>query len=253
MLGHFSYMSFTQSVVFYDALYADKDYGGEAEYVVALAAKMGHPVRSVLDLGCGTGRHSAEWKKLGFNVYGVDANKDMVREALAKGIPCSHARIGELNLPDRFDLAVSLFHVVSYITDSRELIKSFERIWDHLVPGGLLIFDAWYSPAVFHLRAMPRVKWVESSSGTVIRIADPVERTTENIVEVQFDFFYSHQGDLSKYREQHKMRHFSIPEIRTLSTQSGFEFCGVEELLTGKEPSPDTWSVCYTLRKPYKA
>ena len=43
---------------YYDLLNRDKDYDGEVEYVAGLLRRHSkRPVRSVLDVGCGTGSH----------------------------------------------------------------------------------------------------------------------------------------------------------------------------------------------------
>ena len=44
----------------YDATYRDKDDAAECDAALALAAKFGDgKIKTVLDLGCGTGRHAA--------------------------------------------------------------------------------------------------------------------------------------------------------------------------------------------------
>jgi len=57
---------------YYDVLYQDKDYAGEADFVLScLVRRQGEP-RTLLDLGCGTGRHGLEMARRGVSVTGVD-------------------------------------------------------------------------------------------------------------------------------------------------------------------------------------
>jgi len=234
----------------YDALYASKDYRAEAEFVVSQARAQNPKLSNILDLGCGTGRHALEWMQMGYEVTGVDISPEMVTEARTKGLTCHLSSIAELDLGQQFDLVVSLFHVFGYIRDNEELISSFRRVQEHLRPGGLFLFDAWYSPAVLRQRALPRVRWAGNGNGTVLRVADPVERPNENLVEVRYDYM---QSTGEKFREQHVMRHFSIPEISLLASFTGFELWRTMELLTCREPSTDTWAICYVLKKPLPA
>lgn len=55
---------------------------GEADLVEHLLADRGG--RTVLDAGCGTGRVAIELARRGFDVVGVDADPDMLAEAVAK-------------------------------------------------------------------------------------------------------------------------------------------------------------------------
>src|SRR5215475_3395300 len=72
---------------YYDLLYRDKDYAGEALYVQSLLARHGKPRGAVLDLGCGTGRHALELARLGFAVHGIDASPRMIAHARGRGPP----------------------------------------------------------------------------------------------------------------------------------------------------------------------
>lgn len=71
---------------YYDVLYQDKDYAGEADFVLScLVRRQGEP-RTLLDLGCGTGRHGLEMARRGVSVTGVDMSATMLemgRQALA--------------------------------------------------------------------------------------------------------------------------------------------------------------------------
>ena len=67
----------------------------------------------------------------GFNVHGIDLSEDMLKiaELRRKGkedkLSFSHSNISELNLNKKFDVVVSLFHVMSYQNSNDELIKCF--------------------------------------------------------------------------------------------------------------------------------
>ena len=68
---------------YYNLLYQDKDYAGEAEYVRSLISRHFPQARAVLDLGCGTGRHDLLLAQMGYEVTGVDQSEEML--AIAKG------------------------------------------------------------------------------------------------------------------------------------------------------------------------
>src|SRR5450432_1981030 len=63
---------------YYDLLYRDKDYAAEASYVRSLIGQHCPAATSILDLGCGTGRHALLLAEHGYRVTGVDGSPDML-------------------------------------------------------------------------------------------------------------------------------------------------------------------------------
>lgn len=89
---------------------------GTVTEVDSLLELTGLPVgASVLDVGCGPGRHSLELASRGYEVVGVDISAtfvDLAREAATeRGITTAQFEVGDarnLNYSDRFDLVISL-------------------------------------------------------------------------------------------------------------------------------------------------
>ena len=69
---------------FYDLLYADKDYAGEATYLAAHLRRRAPGARRILELGCGTGGHAIELARLGYQVHGIDLSDSMLAQAQAR-------------------------------------------------------------------------------------------------------------------------------------------------------------------------
>ncbi len=104
---------------FFDAYapqYKDEPYVHNTQAEVDfLEHKFGlQPGMSILDAGCGTGRHSLEFARRGYQVTGVDLSEQMLQEA--KNAAASEnlqvdfikANLVDLTLDKRFDLAVCL-------------------------------------------------------------------------------------------------------------------------------------------------
>ena len=61
---------------FYDNLYKDKDYKKECDYLEKIFNKYSpKKVKTILDLGCGTGSHDLILAKRGYQVTGLDFSK----------------------------------------------------------------------------------------------------------------------------------------------------------------------------------
>ena len=139
---------------YYDLLYRDKDYSGEADYVARQLRRFGGDVRSVLELGCGTGAHANLLAARGFTVHGVDMSEGMLAAAEKRcahggndGEPAVTFSIGDarsVRLGRTFDAVISLFHVFSYQTTDEDLDAAFATARAHLRPSGILFFDCWF-------------------------------------------------------------------------------------------------------------
>jgi hypothetical protein len=45
------------------------------------------------------------------------------------------------------------------------------------------------------------------------------------------------------------MRHLSVPEIKMIAENNGFEHLKSEEFLTGNVPNKNTWTICNIFKK----
>lgn len=236
---------------YYDLLYADKDYFAEAKYVSDCIKRESPNAKSILEFSSGTGTCGLILKDMGYEIFGVELSEQMTKKAQANGFPCQQGDIASIKINQKFDCVISLFHVISYLNDNSSLEKTFLNAADCLNSNGLFIFDTWYSPAVFYQKPENRIKRAENDAIKVIRVAEPIIRTNENIVDVMYTVVVKDKisGNWEEFTEVHSMRHFSIPEISLLAKHTGFEVIKAEEFLTGEEPSVNTWGVNFILRK----
>ncbi len=119
-----------------------------ADYIEGHFARLRRPVRTVLDLCCGTGSLTYELSLRGYELTGVDLSSDMlsVAEEKCRDLPnrprffCQSME--RLRLPERVDACVCCLDSVNYVLKPRKLQMAFERVYDVLEPGGLFLFDA---------------------------------------------------------------------------------------------------------------
>jgi SAM-dependent methyltransferase len=236
---------------YYNLLYADKDYKSETFYIKKLLQKYSPSGKSILEFGSGTGVHGMKLKGEGYDVFGLERSESMVIEAVSKGFPCQVGDITNFNLNKKFDAVISLFHVMSYLTKNEELLGCLKNANSHLNDGGIFIFDVWYSPAVYNLKASPRMKKMESENISIARFANPEMDINNNVVNVHYSVYVKDKesGKSEEFQENHPMRHFSIPEIDLLASSTGFEIIKSEEFLSGNAPGENTWGVCFILKK----
>jgi hypothetical protein len=240
---------------YYDLLYQNKPYQDESQYIIDLISKYSSYVPSnMLELGSGSGGHATYFSKSKLNVTGLELSQSMVDIANKKNIPNFTSVLGDISsfsLSKKYDVAVSLFHVISYLTSTENLLSCFKCINEHLEDRGLFIFDCWYSPAVLSQKTETRIKRIESENLEVIRIAESIEHENSNTVTVNFEILIKSllNESFEKIQESHNMRHFSFPEMELIARLSGFEIINFEEAFSAKIPSYDSWGVCFVLRK----
>lgn len=241
---------------YYDLLYKDKDYAGEAEYVRSLIERYRPGARSLLDLGCGTGRHALLLARHGYAITGVDRSPEMLVAAkeqatkLPAGIPQPEFMEGDVRtvrVGKRFDVVVSLFHVMSYQTSNEDLKAAFATAKEHLAPGGTFIFDCWYGPAVLSERPSARERHLEDEHIRVTRRAEPVSYATRNCVDVNYHVVIDSKatGARDELRETHTMRYLFSPEIELFLEQAGLRLADSAEFQSNRPLGFDTWSAVF--------
>jgi SAM-dependent methyltransferase len=217
---------------FYDALYADKDYEAEVEFLVDVFAENSVPARaSVLDLGCGTGGHVIPLAERGFAVVGVDRSAEMLARAQAKAdvagvdVEFVEADVREASLGRIFDVVTSMFAVVSYQLTNDDLSAMFDTARCHLLPGGLFVFDGWFGPAVLTEKPEVKTKTVTEPSGDVItRIARPVLDVVAQTVDVNYEVTRERAGSvIETTHESHPMRFLFAQELALFCDAADFE------------------------------
>lgn len=242
---------------YYDLLYRDKDYADEVNFIHGLIQKHTPNAGSILELGCGTGRHAELLSKMGYEVLGIDMSREMLEAANRRLIALEEKQVARLSFDHgdirtyrterRFDAVVSLFHVMSYQATNKDLQGAFKTAKIHLKQGGIFIFDCWYGPAVLTDRPVVRVKRLKDETLSVTRIAEPKIHANENIVDVNYHVFIKNKttGIVEELKETHRIRYLFKPEINFLFEQARFEFVDSVEWMTDRAPGFDTWSVYF--------
>ena len=99
------------------------------------------PGGRVLDVGCGPGITVRHLTHQGFEFYGVDLSREMIRECQKKfvDIPAAHFSTGsieKLEFPDAFFDVVLSMGVVEYLDEDLQALREMTRV---LKPEGVLI------------------------------------------------------------------------------------------------------------------
>lgn len=246
---------FAEYSEFYDILYHDKNYDAEVAYLIERIKKHGNGGSSILELGCGTGRHAVRFAQQGYAVHGIDLSSAMIEKAkklyvhdkkISEQVVFSQGDMRSIRLGRKFDVVFSLFHVMSYQVTDHDLEQALQTASLHLHDGGLFIFDFWYGPAVLHEKPVVRVKRVESERYAVTRLTEPTLHADHHTVDVAFTVYAKDKSAnvIHEVQETHTMRYLFEDELTTVMEKNGLTLLGFEEWLTGNKPINTSWGVC---------
>lgn len=222
---------FQDYAYYYNSFYKDKDYVEEAKQVNEILKKYGRNIKSIINFGCGTGRHDIELIKLGYEMEGIDLSAGMID--VAKKNVLSLGMCEELSVSDvrsfvpkkKYDAVISLFHVMSYQNRNEDILNAFKTARKCLDKEGIFLFDVWYGPGVLTDLPVVRVKEVEDERYKLTRIARPVLHDKTNVVDVCYEVLITSKIDnvTKTINEVHNMRYFFRPELELLLNMTGFE------------------------------
>jgi SAM-dependent methyltransferase len=244
----------------YNLIYQGKDYIGEVNYILSFLNEYHPNLESILELGSGTGSHALILAEKGYLVDGIDLSSEMLAianercqnlsEDIAQRVNFMQGDVRTIRTQKKYDAVISLFHVMSYQVSNEDLHAAFKTAKLHLKPGGVFLFDCWYGPGVLSDRPTTRIKRLENSEISMIRIAEPVMIPNENLVEVNYEIIVTNKNDLTSNHahEMHRMRYLFQPEVKLLLEQHNFELIQCNEWITNANPSFSSWEVYFLAR-----
>ena len=129
----------------YHRLYSHRDQAEARAFVDRLIDRL-EPARgaSMLDLGCGSGRHSRCLAARGFRVTGIDLSAGSLARARAHGGPIVRYVEQDMRQPfgtDAFDFVFSLFTSFGYFEDAADHSIVIGNIAKALTGSGTLVLD----------------------------------------------------------------------------------------------------------------
>ena len=210
----------------YDDLTSDVAYGRRADYLERLFQKSRLPVRTVLDLACGTGSMTAVLTERGYELIGVDESPDMLavaREKAAglKGEPpvFLNQSMPKLDLYGTVDAAVCCLDSLNYLTSPREVQRTFERLALFIAPGGILIFDI---NSASYLRDLNGQVFLDETDDVYCVWRAEFEKRNRVCTYWMDIFTRREDGVWNRSVEEHRQRAYEVDELRSWLLEAGF-------------------------------
>src|ERR671924_820932 len=127
----------------YDTLTAGYDHERWLAEIERIAQRNGIEGRTVLDVGCGTGKSFLPLLRAGYAVTGCDISRAMLdrAEAKAPGVPLHEADMRALPELGAFDLVTCLDDALNHLLTYEELVAALGGIRRNLAPRGVAVWD----------------------------------------------------------------------------------------------------------------
>ncbi len=147
-------MVYSKFASYYDAIYDEIcNYGKDVEVFLKIA-KIHLPEKpvSVIDLGCGTGKHMEIFEEEGLEIAGLDLSEEMITLAKqrfkekGKKIALTSGNMKDLAIDQKYDLSTSFFGSYGYLIDEKDAISLFKNIKEKEIK--LFIFEFWQTTQV---------------------------------------------------------------------------------------------------------
>ena len=127
----------------------------EAHYIYMLidlaGRKLGRRYVKILDVPCGIGRHHKYLREYGFDVYGVDAEEELIQDCLERyGAYRDHYRVmdmRDMSYNEEFDVILNWYTSFGYFTDEKNKVV-LQNFYNALTRKGVLILEypSYWSP-----------------------------------------------------------------------------------------------------------
>ena len=185
----------------YDELTEDVEYEKRADFVEKLFLRAKRPVRSLLDLACGTGTMTELFARRGYTVTGVDYSPEMLAQAQQK--------LATLCCLDS----------INYLTRPRDVQRTFARLHDAIAPGGSLVFDVH---AVSKMEKLDGEVLLDERED-VFCLWRTRYRKNVKMLDYEVDLFrLQPDGAWERDFEEHHQRAYTVEELTAWLEEAGF-------------------------------
>ncbi len=224
---------FSKTSRFYDKIYSFKDYPAEVQRLVDVIGENLHSEgKRLLDVACGTGHH-VEYLKEYFDVEGLDLDQELLELARQRnpGLSFHHGDMIAFDLGCQFDVVTCLFSSIGYVKTLDNVRRAVACMTRHLLPGGLLIIEPWFTPDTWHAPSV-YASFIDEPD---LKIA----RVNTSFVDGRLSYFDLHYligtpEGTEHFVERHELGLFETDEMRAALANAGLEVTYDAEGLMGR-------------------
>ena len=243
----------------YDLFYAQKNYAEEAEFIHECIKKYyrGKPVH-LLEMACGTGKHSYHLWKKGYKIVATDYSEDMLecaRENHKQWNTDVEFRHLDMRNPvlegEKPDVIVCLFDSIGYLQTNENILALLKFVKEQLKEGGLFIVEYWNAGAFLRYYEPSRTKHFKTPEAELTRISETEIDYINQLAHVHYTITEKSNDSVeNEIKEVQSNRYFLHQEMQLFFQQAGLKCLGAFAGYTNDtDIKIDTWHTVAVLTK----
>ncbi len=226
---------FTKSARYYDAIYAalGKDYPVEAQKIHALVKQHRKSTgNALLEVACGTGHHAFYLSK-DYKVEGLDLDEEILSVARQNypHIRFHHGDMLDFDLGRKFDAITCLFSSIGYVKIRPRLEQAIHNMSRHLVPGGVLCVEPWFSPDEWNVGRLSAT-YVDQPELKICRMN--IAGIKDQVSLLNFHYLIGTPQGIDYFTEMHELGLFTHADYLAAFTSAGMEVVHDPEGIYGR-------------------
>ncbi|WZY00942.1 class I SAM-dependent methyltransferase [Bacillus sp. FSL W7-1360] len=219
-------MSYTYFPAWYDRLMSHVPYDDWLRLVEKVVEEQsGRRMKTILDVGCGTGALLLLMHEKGWQPVGVDLSPEMLSIAHDKLIRSGYkpqlyeANMSLLPALGHFDVITVFCDSLNYLPDEDAVKQAFARFFASLQPGGVLLFDV-HSPE--KMRKFPGLTFADASEDVSYIWQSFSDEGPLSVVHELTFFVQDETGMYVRFEEVHEERTFLVSQYEQWLYETGF-------------------------------
>jgi SAM-dependent methyltransferase len=214
---------YQQSAAIYDAVATQRhDYAKEAERLHEVIQEHKRTAGNrLLDVACGTGAH---WPFLlpHYAISGLDQSAAMLAIASQRHpkVPLHQDDLENFDLGQRFDIVTCLGSAIGYAKTAPRMRQAIQTMAGHLIPGGVLIVEPWFSPAQWEDGRLA-AELIDDPALKIARMLVSSLDATGSISTLDMHYLVATPQGVESFTERHDMGLFTQSEYERAFIDAG--------------------------------
>lgn len=219
----------------------DVDYPQWANYLWNLISEVRANPREGLELAAGTGNLTEELVRKNCHIDAFDRSEEMLMAAREKNLSFRdvrffHQDMLEFRFAVQYDFAVCACDSLNYLLEDGELERVLKRVYDHLKPGGVFVFD---TITLYRMEKMYGNETFVVDQEDIYYVWKNHWDPDRNRIRYEITFFVQDEEIYERFDEMHEQRGYSLEAIRTALSQAGYNQIEAYDAFT-RNPVTDT-------------
>lgn len=243
----------------YDLFYAQKNYAEEAEFVHQCINKY-HKGKAVhlLEMACGTGKHSYHLWQKGYKIVATDYSEDMLDCARENHKQWNtDVKFRNLDMRNPFfegekpDVILCLFDSIGYLRSNEKILGLLKFVKHQLNDHGLFITEYWNAGAFLRHYEPSRTRKFRTPDSEITRVSETEIDYKNQLAHVHYTITEKSEDSIEHtIKEVQSNRYFLHQEMELFFQQAGLHcldaFAGYT---TDTDIKIDTWHTVAVLKK----